>query len=833
MQPVATTNEAARAGTDGPARLPALRHTGLLDSPTDEALDRLTRLAASALDVPVVLLSLTDQERQLFRSTVGLREPRGAGGADSPLDALCHRVVATGETILSDDASAQPEIAPSGEPPLRSWAGTPLSSREGERLGSLCVADTRAREWRPREADLLRDLAATATAEIERRIADHELRAARQWAGFVLEGFPDGFAAFDRRWHYTYVNERASEILGKARRELIGRTLWEVFPEVTDTPFHQYLLRAAQQQESVQLTEYYSPLGLWIELHIYPSDEGLAIYFRDITERRRAEEALERALERYRLVGRATHDTIWEQDLVTGEGAWSEGIRSMFGYTAEQVELDHEWWLERVHPEDRERILRGMETVIHGGAEHWSDEYRFRRADGSYATVLDRAYIARDERGEPQRIVGSMVDISERKHAEEALRRRAAQLRGLADAALEVGSSLASERVLGSITERARALIGAHQGVASLTLNQDWAQSVNAVSLSEKYAAWRDFSALPDGSGIYSLVCESNRPLRLSQAELEAHPRWRAYGYAAGAHPPLRGWLAAPLVGRDGGNLGLIQLSDKYEGEFTEEDEAILVQLAQLASVTIENSRLIEAAQTASRAKSEFISAMSHEFRTPLSAIVGYGELLELELAGPLNEKQREQIGRIQTSAWHLTELIEDILTFSRMEADREELRLERIGLDAILGAAAAMVEPVAEKKGLAFRVRAAPAPVELYTDPGKVRQVLINLLGNAVKFTDTGEVCLAARAEGEEVIFEVHDTGIGIAPDQLERIFDPFWQVDQSVTRQAGGTGLGLTVTRSLARLLGGEISVTSTPATGSTFRVRIPQDCTGAESA
>jgi signal transduction histidine kinase len=114
--------------------------------------------------------------------------------------------------------------------------------------------------------------------------------------------------------------------------------------------------------------------------------------------------------------------------------------------------------------------------------------------------------------------------------------------------------------------------------------------------------------------------------------------------------------------------------------------------------------------------------------------------------------------------------------------------------------------------------------PLALQTDPGKVRQILVNLLGNAVKFTDTGEVCLEARADGEAVVFEVHDTGIGIAGDQLERIFDPFWQVDQSVTRQAGGTGLGLTVTRSLARLLGGEIGVESTLGEGSTFRVRLP---------
>ncbi|MDQ3606355.1 MAG: ATP-binding protein, partial [Gemmatimonadota bacterium] len=670
----------------------------------------------------------------------------------------------------------------------------------------------------------LHDLAAAATAEIERRTADLETRAVQEWTRSILHDFPDGFATLDRQWCYTFVNPRAEQILARRRDELLGRSIWEVFPDARDTAFYHEFHRAATEQVSVHFTEFYAPLNLWVDIHAYPSAEGSAIYFRDITERVHAEEELQRALERYRLVGRATHDTIWEQDLVTGEGSWSEGIRTMFGYAPEEVESAYDWWAERVHPEDRPSVLQTMAEVITGGGDYWSGEYRFRCADDSYATVLDRAYVARDAEGGPLRIVGSMLDITERKRAEEALRRRAVQLRGLAHAALEINSTLAIDRVLESITERARDLIGAHQAVASLTVNQSWAQAINAVSLSEKYASWCSFDIPPDGSGIYSLVCETNRPMRLTQAELETHPRWRAVGEVVGAHPPLRGWLAAPLIGRDGRNLGVIQLSDRYEGEFTAEDEAILVQLAQLASVTIENSQLIEEAQAASHAKSEFISAMSHEFRTPLSAIVGYGELLELELAGPLNEKQREQIGRIQISAWHLTELIEDILTFSRMEAGREELRSERVEVASIVAAAAAMVEPVAEKKGLAFRVLLPEEPLALQTDPGKVRQILVNLLGNAVKFTDTGEVCLEARADGEAVIFEVHDTGIGIAGDQLERIFDPFWQVDQSATRQAGGTGLGLTVTRSLARLLGGEIGVESTLGKGSTFRVRLP---------
>ncbi|WP_051935660.1 GAF domain-containing protein [Deinococcus sp. YIM 77859] len=172
------------------------------------------------------------------------------------------------------------------------------------------------------------------------------------------------------------------------------------------------------------------------------------------------------------------------------------------------------------------------------------------------------------------------------------------QLRGLAQAALHIGAAGSLQATLEVITKQARDLIGAHQAVVSLTVGEDWAQAITSVSLSDRYAAWREYDALPDGSGIYALVCRMNAPMRLTQAELEAHPAWRGFGQQAGKHPPLRGWLAVPLVGGDGTNIGLIQLSDKEGGEFTAEDESVLVQLAQFAAGSVEKARLYETAQT-------------------------------------------------------------------------------------------------------------------------------------------------------------------------------------------------------------------------------------------
>jgi len=141
------------------------------------------------------------------------------------------------------------------------------------------------------------------------------------------------------------------------------------------------------------------------------------------------------------------------------------------------------------------------------------------------------------------------------------------------------------------ITEKARELVGAHQATTSVVFGEDWAKAVHAVSLSDKYAAWRTYDQRPDGSGIYRMVCQLNRPMRLTQAELEAHPAWRGFGTAAERHPPMRAWLAVPLTGRGGRNIGLIQLSDKYDGEFSAADEAVLVELGRLASVAFEDSR--------------------------------------------------------------------------------------------------------------------------------------------------------------------------------------------------------------------------------------------------
>ena len=228
----------------------------------------------------------------------------------------------------------------------------------------------------------------------------------------------------------------------------------------------------------------------------------------------------------------------------------------------------------------------------------------------------------------------------------------------------------------------------------------------------------------------------------------------------------------------------------------------------------------------ANRAKATFLATMSHELRTPLNAVIGYADLLLAGIPEPLPDGLRRHVDRIGLASRHLLSVIEEILGYARIEAGREVVELGVVDLGEVLNEVVAIVDPLAAEKKLRFTAPERVDPPTLVTDARKLRQILVNLLGNAVKFTERGEIGFAAERCGDSVELRVRDTGIGIDPADQERIFEAFRQADEATTRVAGGTGLGLSVARNLARMLGGDITVRSTPGEGSTFVVRLPID-------
>jgi signal transduction histidine kinase len=241
-----------------------------------------------------------------------------------------------------------------------------------------------------------------------------------------------------------------------------------------------------------------------------------------------------------------------------------------------------------------------------------------------------------------------------------------------------------------------------------------------------------------------------------------------------------------------------------------------------------ELTRARDAAEAASLAKSDFLANMSHELRTPLNAIIGYGELLQEDARDAGNTAILPDLARIETAGRHLLALIDEVLDFAKIEAGRLTLSYGEVDIAALVSEVGQTARGLVEKNGNRLQVDAAPDVGVMTTDPLKTRQVLLNLLGNAAKFTQGGTVGLAVRRRGrpgdEAVEFIVSDTGIGISAEQMPRLFRPFVQADSSTTRRFGGTGLGLAITRRLCDAMGGSIEATSAPGRGSTFKVRLP---------
>ena len=288
----------------------------------------------------------------------------------------------------------------------------------------------------------------------------------------------------------------------------------------------------------------------------------------------------------------------------------------------------------------------------------------------------------------------------------------------------------------------------------------------------------------------------------------------------------FRSHVSVPLTVR-GTPVGVLSLVSSESGRrYGAEDLTLAVEVAHRASAAIENARLYGEIQAANRAKSDFLATMSHELRTPINATIGYIELLELGIRGPVTPEQRIDLERVKRSQQHLLGVITDILNFSRIEAGQVSFEMADVPVDDVLAEAGAMIEPQARARALTFHHRAAGPTLAVRADREKLRQILLNLLSNAVKFSGPGgrlEVWAGPGRAGVEI--HVRDTGVGIPAEKLASVFEPFVQLDQSLTRTVEGTGLGLSISRDLARAMGGDLTIAcSAPGEGTTLLLTLP---------
>ncbi|MBD2314903.1 MASE1 domain-containing protein [Desertifilum sp. FACHB-1129] len=684
----------------------------------------------------------------------------------------------------------------------------------------------------------------------DRKVAEFALQASEAKFRRLVEANIFGVAIGKLSGQVTYANDAFLQMIRYSQADLAANAVhWESLTPPEYYPTDTQIIR--ELRESGVSTpcekEYFRKDGSRVPVlvgaallleqfydsqSLHPDHQTLIGFYLDLSDRKQVERALRESEERLHLILDASALGMWYCDLPLNVLICNKTCKEHFGLPPEgEVTID--LFYACLHPDDRETTRQGIEKAI-ANRTPYDAEFRTRGPDGHLRWVRAKGQIFNDPTsGRPYRFDGITIDITAAKQAEAErellLARRsqyALQLHGLTRASMVMNASLSVESVLRSITEQARAIIGAHQAIARVTLNGETSISC---SLAERYAAWRGAE-----HHLELLHLQSDEPLtqsvRMTQAELSRDPRWQTLAQQQYSLP-MQGWLAAPLRIQGDRLIGIVQLSEKIEGEFNEEDEAIILQLAQMAAVAIENTRLYEAeqrarthAEEANRIKDEFLAVLSHELRTPLNPILGWIKLLRTRQMDEV--KVARALETIERNALLQAQLIEDLLDVSRILRGKINLIVSAVNLQAVVEAALDMVRLAAQAKGIEIDTQfVSPLPT-ISGDPNRLQQVVCNLLSNAVKFTPNGgRVSVQLWADGSFVKIQIQDNGAGINPHFLPYVFDYFRQQNSSSNRAFGGLGLGLAIVRYLVELHGGTaIAQSPGEGQGAIFTVAFP---------
>ena len=794
---------------DSSSRLAALRRLRLLDTPGEANFDRLTRLVGQLIGVPICLVSLVDDRRQFFKSAQGLGGPVGEARETPLTHSFCQHVVTSGAPLVVDNAPAHPLVCDNlaiRDLGVKAYLGIPIRSPDGFVVGSFCAIDVQPRVWSPRDVELLTEFTGLLETEIELRAIrfENEIALARHQG--VLDGTTSSVIATALDGTIEVFSAGAQKLLGYTAKEMVGRKTPELIHLAAEVEaravqlsaefgrpiapgFEVFVVRArsadSDEREWTYVCKDGSHVPVLLTVTALRDGSGTITGFlgiaRDITERINAREAQENLAELLRQTGAMAQVGGWELNLVTMRLFWTlETCRIHEVDPPVAPSLDQA--INFFAPEARPVIQAAVATAIADGTG-WDLELPLITASGRAIWVRAQGSVVQRQ-GVAVKLVGVFQDITARRVAEAARRESEERFRALARHA-PVGIYLTD--VAGGclyVNDRWCEITGL--GVKA-ALGNGWTAALHPEDRGGVFTAWQ---ALARG------VAEFAHEYRFRQPD--GSETW-----VSGQAVPMR-----DATGAVSGFLGTI-------ANVTER-RRLVQSLAIARDQALEGSRL----------KSEFLATMSHEIRTPMNGVLGMAGLL---MATALSEEQRQMATVIERSADSLLVMIDDILDFSKIEAGKLRIEPAEFDLRRVVEDTAALLAPRAHEKGLKLICHYPPRPPERFVgDGGRVRQVLVNLLGNAVKFTEAGEVRVAVEFSGETetrstMRLEIRDTGVGIPREAQHLLFQPFVQVDGTAARRFGGTGLGLAISRQLVELMGGAIGFASAPGAGSTFWIEL----------
>jgi PAS domain S-box-containing protein len=662
----------------------------------------------------------------------------------------------------------------------------------------------------------------------ERKRAEEALRRREEHFRSLLENASEIIHELGADGRIRYISPSVVRVLGYRPEEMVGRAATEFvhpddLPEIVRT--FESCISTAGVSSCLGIRIRHKD-GSWREVEVQfrvgqdGTEEPVAIVnTHDVTAARRVEQALRESEERYRLVARATNSAIRDWKIATGECTWNGSSNLLLRYTPDEIGTSVDWWYERIHPQDREQVINGIEAAIDGVGESWSAEYHFLRGDGNYATVLDCCHIARNERGIPVRVLGSLVDVTERKRSEDA-QRFLAQASAILNEDLDLGSTFARLARLTLPTLADYCLIDLVEGNSLRRVGFAHVDPTKEEILrkNEHHPLHSDPESHPVIRAVRSrepvLVTKCDEPVLLAIGHDETHLRQLR-------EMKLCSFIIVPLVAH-GQTLGVITLAASESGRrYGPRDLLVAQDLAHRAGLAIEHGQLYDRAQEAIRAREEVLGVVSHDLRNPLSTIHLSAELL-LDAGEERRAENVQSLERIRRVSKQMDQMIGDLLDMSSIESGSFAVERSRHAVAALVEEARDLLQPLGEEKWIRLECQLDSDVSDVDIDSRQILRVFSNLVGNAIKFTpEGGRITVGASKHGAEVQFSVADTGPGIPSEHIPHVFDRYWQARSGDRR---GAGLGLAIAKGIVEAHGGRIWVESGENGGAVFRFSVP---------